>query len=66
MEAGWQAIALVGCKPADEKAFDETCASQFLAKSGRLLFRRPLTKTELAAYVDGAKAATARGQLHLL
>src|SRR5271156_531989 len=40
---------LVGCKPASVKAPDEACARQFYAKVGRMLYRRPLTETELKA-----------------
>lgn len=42
---------LITCKPANEKAADKACASQFLKEKGRLLNRRPLTKDELDAFV---------------
>lgn len=48
---------LIGCTPASETAPDKACASQFLAKTGRLLFRRPLSSQELAHWVDGAGVA---------
>ncbi len=38
---------LVSCKPASAEAPDDPCARQFLSKTGRLLFRRPLTADEL-------------------
>ncbi len=50
---------LIGCKPAKASDADDACAGKFLAKTGRLLFRRPLTQQELQAAVkdasDGAK-----------
>ena len=42
---------LVGCAPNDAKAADDACANAFLARSGRLLFRRPLTTDELKSRV---------------
>jgi hypothetical protein len=47
-------IVFVGCTPADKKAADEACASQFLAESGRMLYRRPLDDGELRELVAGA------------
>ena len=49
---------LVPCKPASAKAPDDVCASQFLAKVGRLIFRRPLLNTELQDQVNIAHKAT--------
>jgi hypothetical protein len=49
---------LVGCMPASPKAPDPSCAKPFYARVGRLLFRRPLTETELNAASDIATAAT--------
>jgi hypothetical protein len=50
---------LIGCKPADPKAADAACASDFLSRTGRLLFRRPLTSTELSdAVIVAGRAAT--------
>ncbi len=40
---------LLPCKPADAKAPDDACASQFLSEVGFLLYRRPLTTEELNA-----------------
>ena len=42
---------LVGCAPKDAKAADDACANVFLARYGRLLFRRPLTDDELKSRV---------------
>jgi Protein of unknown function (DUF1592)/Protein of unknown function (DUF1588)/Protein of unknown function (DUF1595)/Protein of unknown function (DUF1587)/Protein of unknown function (DUF1585) len=47
----------VKCKPRDGKLFDQKCAQAFLGEKGRLLFRRPLTKPELARYAGLAQAA---------
>ena len=51
---------LIGCKPADEKAADDACAGQFLAKAGRLLYRRPLSKDELALQVKVANESAGK------
>src|SRR5262249_37785326 len=45
---------LISCKPANEKAADEACARQYLAKVGRTLYRRPLTEAELKARIAAA------------
>ena len=49
---------MIPCKPVSTSAPDDACARQFLAKVGRLLFRRPMTQEELASFVkvaaDGA------------
>jgi hypothetical protein len=49
---------MIPCKPANEKTPDDACTKQFLGKVGKLLFRRPLTDKELAAYVASAADAT--------
>ena len=49
---------LVPCKPASPTAADDKCASEFLSKVGRLLYRRPLTNEQLQAYVGAASEAT--------
>lgn len=50
---------LIPCRPTDEKAADADCASQFLGRTGRLLFRRPLTDAELTEAVGtSVRAAT--------
>ena len=46
------------CKPAAPTAFDVACAREFLAKVGRLLYRRPLTDSQLQAYVKAARIGT--------
>lgn len=51
---------LIPCKPAKASEPDDACASKFLAKTGRLLFRRPLTQPELQAAVTDASAATTK------
>ena len=45
---------LVGCKPAQANAPDEACTKKFIAKVGRLLYRRPMTANELQAQVAAA------------
>ncbi len=51
--------ATVGCAPqSDVVTFDEACASQFLGKYGRLLYRRPLTDREMASQLGLAQRAT--------
>jgi hypothetical protein len=50
--------SVLPCRPATTAAFDEACARLFLAKVGRLLYRRPLTSTELPAYVKAAQIGT--------
>lgn len=49
---------LVPCTPASATASDDKCASEFLSKVGRLLYRRPLTDKQLNAYVTAASEAT--------
>ena len=49
---------LVPCKPAAETAPDDACARTFLGKTGRLLYRRPLTNSELDAYMLAARKGT--------
>src|SRR5690606_10657245 len=48
---------LVPCKPASLDAPDDSCAKEFLTKAGRLLYRRPLTETEIRTYVQAAAEA---------
>ena len=48
---------LIPCKPAALVEPDDACAGQFLSKSGRLLYRRPLTPQELQVRVAAAAAA---------
>jgi hypothetical protein len=49
--------SLVPCKPKDIAASDDVCARQFIAQTGRLLYRRPLTNELLTEYVAKAKSA---------
>lgn len=42
---------LVQCKPESEQAPDNDCAAQFITRAGLLLLRRPLTDTEVQAFV---------------
>jgi hypothetical protein len=48
--------SLLGCD--SPNAFDESCASQFIGKFGRLLFRRPLTDGEMTSALNLTRAAT--------
>ncbi|MDR2881433.1 MAG: DUF1592 domain-containing protein [Azoarcus sp.] len=50
------------CQPASETGFDSACAAKFLSKYGRLIYRRPLTKVEMASVLEVASAATAKTQ----
>lgn len=45
---------MVSCVPQSMAEPDDVCASQFLTKVGRLIFRRPLTKTEQSRHVGAA------------
>lgn len=48
---------LIPCEPASDKAADADCAAEFLEKTGRLWYRRPLDDATLARYVESAGAA---------
>ncbi len=48
---------LVHCTPANPKAADNACATNFVSQTGRLLFRRNLTSSELKHFVDAAGTA---------
>lgn len=52
---------LIGCSPAEEGAGGGACARRFLERTGRLVFRRPLTAPELALYVRVADEAGRQG-----
>jgi len=54
-----QRSALIPCTPKDPKKPDPACAKQFLGEVGKLLYRRPLSKAELAVQVDVAAESTA-------
>lgn len=47
---------LIPCKPASEDAADNICATEFLSKTGRLLFGRALSDSEITVYVASAEA----------
>lgn len=47
---------LIHCKPASATAADDVCARDFISKTGRLLYRRPLTENEISAQVAVARA----------
>jgi hypothetical protein len=49
---------MVGCMPASAQASDDRCARQFIAETGRLLYRRKLTEEELGQLIGAAAAAT--------
>ncbi len=48
---------LIACRPESIDGPDLTCATQFVSKVGRLLFRRVLTDDEITAYVKYASDA---------
>ncbi len=48
---------LIPCKPVSANAPDDACARQFLARTGRMLYRRPLTPAELESKVAVANEA---------
>lgn len=50
------------CGPAAPQTFDRACATEFLGKYGRLLYRRPLSQAELGAVVQLASSATEQSQ----
>jgi hypothetical protein len=52
--------SLIPCKPADPAAADAACARKFLARAGRLLFRRSSSADELKGWVSVAGDAGAR------
>jgi hypothetical protein len=56
--AGDRGKAAVPCTPASPEAFDAACATEFFAKYGRLLYRRPLSDAEMATVVGLAGNAT--------
>jgi hypothetical protein len=56
--AGDPKTTTLGCELGSPKTFDEPCARNYLAKYGRLLFRRPLVDDEVASVVNVARAAT--------
>ncbi len=53
---------LMPCTPKDEKAADAACASQFITRVGKLMFRRPLPADKVAELVNQANASADRLQ----
>ena len=49
---------LIPCTPENDSAVDDDCAGHFLTEAGRFLFRRPLSDSEIQAYVGMAHSAT--------
>jgi hypothetical protein len=49
---------LIPCKPVSVESPDKDCAAMFLSQAGALLFRRPLSREELDAYVESSVLAT--------
>jgi hypothetical protein len=47
---------LISCVPASEDTADNVCATEFLSKTGRLLFGRALSDEEVTTYVASAEA----------
>jgi hypothetical protein len=47
----------IDCKPVSAGAPDDACSTEFLARTGRLLFRRRLSAAELRSYVLSASQA---------
>jgi hypothetical protein len=52
----------LSCTPASATAFDRACASEFLSKYGRLLYRRPLTAKELDSALAIVSAGTTQSK----
>jgi hypothetical protein len=52
--------AIVPCAASMPTGFDKECATAFLSKYGRLLFRRPLTDAEMASTLGLAQAAATK------
>jgi hypothetical protein len=56
---------LVPCTPRKATEKDDACATQFIARTGGLLFRRPLTQQELQTEVkDAGESATKLGNFY--
>lgn len=53
----WHRDFLIPCEPESATQADGTCAGEFLRRVSRLLFRRPLPETQVAALVDIANTA---------
>lgn len=50
----------MSCAPQSAQQFDKVCAEEFLGHYGRLLYRRPLSDSELALVMAAASAVTAK------
>ena len=48
----------IPCAPVDVTKPDDTCAQHFFEKSGKFVFRRPLTEVQVDHYVKAANEAT--------
>jgi len=56
---------LVPCTPAKANDRDDACATKFIARTGRMLFRRPMTQDELQTQVkDAGEAASKLGNFY--
>lgn len=53
---------LIGCEPKLPDRADEKCATQFLTATGRLLYRRPVTRNDIAVPLRIANQAAAKRQ----
>jgi hypothetical protein len=53
---------LIGCKPAAESGRDDACAKAFITRVGPLLYRRPLSDSDIQTHV--AVAGDAAEKLH--
>ncbi|CAN7584028.1 DUF1592 domain-containing protein [Phenylobacterium sp. LjRoot219] len=50
------------CAPKSPEAFDAPCATKFFEKYGRLLYRRPLSPSEVSSVLAVASAATGQSR----
>lgn len=58
-------LVLIPCEPANTGAADDACSEQFFSGVGRMLYRRPLTDTELSTAVSAAhEVADALGDFY--
>ena len=48
----------IPCEPKDPSAADDACVRKFFERTGALLYRRPITDTQLDTYVTAARDAT--------
>jgi hypothetical protein len=52
--------SMLACTLRTTEAFDQPCASQFVGKFGRLIYRRPLDQEETTSVLSVVSAATAK------